>query len=118
MASNAGGCTATDFVTIVLTCGSGNLYIPNTFSPNNDGMNDVFYPRGKGINGIKQFTVFNRWGNVVFQKSNFAVNDVSFGWDGTYKNQPVNSDVFVYQLEVICGTGELFVTKGNVTLIR
>ena len=118
VASNAGGCIAVDMVTIEITCSSGNLYVPNTFSPNNDGSNDVFYPRGKGLAGIKFFRIFNRWGTVVFQKDNFAANDESAGWDGTFKGQALTPDVFVYQIEVICGNGQPFVSKGNVTLIR
>ncbi len=116
--TNSGGCTAQDKVSISITCGEGNLYMPNTFSPNNDGMNDVFYPRGKGIAGIKLLRIFNRWGALVFERSNFAANDVSAGWVGTYRNQSLTPDVFVYMIEVICGNGQMFNYKGNVTLVR
>lgn len=116
--TNAGGCSARDKVSISITCVEGNLYMPNTFSPNNDGMNDVFYPRGKGIADIKLFRIFNRWGALVYERSNFAANDASAGWLGTFRNQALTSDVFVYMIEVMCANGQLFKYKGNVTLVR
>jgi gliding motility-associated-like protein len=116
--SNAGGCTAEDQVRIEVFCNNGNVFVPNTFSPNGDGSNDVFFPRGKGIAGIKNLQIFNRWGQIVFQKFNFDINNPNAGWDGRFNGQPVNQDVFVYQMEVICETGEVFPLKGNVSLIR
>ena len=118
IASNAGGCTATDQVTINMLCGSGNIFIPNTFSPNGDGSNDIFYPRGKGIKGVKNMIIYNRWGAVVFQRGNFDINNQNAGWDGSYKGQPAPSEVYVYHLEIICGTGNQFLYKGDVTLVR
>ncbi|MCW3114125.1 MAG: hypothetical protein JWR18_2521, partial [Segetibacter sp.] len=61
--TNDGGCRSEDQVTVNVFCNNGNIFIPNTFSPNNDGSNDVFYPRGKGIAGIKSLQIFNRAGN-------------------------------------------------------
>ncbi len=116
--TNAGGCIAKDQVTINLLCGNGNVFVPNTFSPNGDGSNDVFYPRGKGINGIRNMRVYNRWGQVVFERTSLDANDESAGWNGTYKGQPASQDVYVYHLEVLCSNGEKFLYKGDVTLIR
>lgn len=118
IATNAGGCKTEDRITIEVVCNNGNVFVPNTFSPNNDGSNDLFYPRGKGISGIKSMLIFNRWGAVVFQKSSFQINDPTAAWDGTYNGKPADADVFVYQLEVICETGQVFTLKGDVTLIR
>jgi gliding motility-associated-like protein len=117
-AINEGGCRTEDKIAINVFCNNGNIFIPNTFSPNNDGSNDVFFPRGKGIAGVKSLQIFNRWGNLIFQKISFSVNDPSAGWDGTFNNSPVASDVFVYQIEVICETGEVFSYKGDITLVR
>jgi hypothetical protein len=62
------GCSNKDSISIIAVCTGQYIYVPNTFSPNNDGMNDYFYPRsGAGIN-IKSLTIFNRWGQMVFQK--------------------------------------------------
>lgn len=116
--TNAGGCSNSDEVTVNMQCGNGSIFIPNTFSPNADGSNDMFYPRGKGIKGVKSMTIFNRWGSVVFQRTNFQLNDSGAGWDGTYKGQPAPADVYIYQLEILCGTGNQFLYKGDVTLVR
>ncbi|MBA2762989.1 MAG: gliding motility-associated C-terminal domain-containing protein, partial [Segetibacter sp.] len=97
---------------------NGNVYVPNTFSPNNDGMNDVFYIRGKGIAAIKSLRIFNRWGTAVFSKLNFSINEPGAGWDGRYNGQSLTPDVFVYEAEIICDNNEVFPVKGNVTLIK
>jgi gliding motility-associated-like protein len=88
---NEGECVAKDNLTIYVVCNQGNLYIPNTFSPNADGMNDRFYPRGKGVFMIKSLRVFNRWGEMVFERLNFSPNDASAGWDGTIQRQTLIS---------------------------
>ncbi|MDX2045391.1 MAG: PKD domain-containing protein [Chitinophagaceae bacterium] len=116
--SNDGNCIATDFVTVFVTCTKGNLYIPNTFSPNGDGMNDIFYPRGRGISAIKALRVFNRWGQIVFEKQNFNANDASSGWDGTFKGTRLTPDVYVYIIDVVCENNTLLTFKGDVSLIR
>ena len=115
---NADGCTSRDNVTVFVTCNKGNLFIPNTFSPNGDGMNDKFYPRGTGIGLIRSFRVFNRWGELIFERINFNANDAGAGWDGTYKGQKLSPDVFVYACEVICENNEILLFKGDVTLIQ
>ncbi len=101
-----------------MICEAGNLFIPNTFSPNGDGLNDVFYPRGKGIHGIKTLRIFDRWGEVVFEQSNFQVNDISKGWTGTFRGKLASQDVYVYTIDVICENNVVFSLKGNVALIR
>lgn len=115
---NAGNCESSDDVSITLLCNDGNVFIPNTFSPNGDGANDVFYPRGKGLNRIKNFTIFNRWGQVVYQKSHISANDPTFGWDGMLNGIKAPTDVYVYLLDVICANNSVFPIKGNVTLVR
>lgn len=115
---NNGGCTAKDEVTVTVICDDGNVFIPNTFSPNNDGMNDVFYPRGKGITEVKSMKIFNRWGQVVYEKSNFSANDAAAGWNGSNKGSVLTPDVYVYIVDVVCNNSTVFTLKGNVTLIR
>ncbi|RYZ23154.1 MAG: PKD domain-containing protein [Chitinophagaceae bacterium] len=115
---NAGGCTATADMRIIVTCGGGNIFLPNTFSPNADGMNERFYPRGKGLSGIRSFRVFNRWGQVVYEKLNFNANDPLAGWDGTFGGKTAPADVYVYTCEVVCSSGEVIPVKGDVTLLR
>lgn len=57
------GCKASDEVNLKVRCGKGAVYIPNAFTPNGDGKNDVFYVMGYGIQKVKSFWIFNRWGN-------------------------------------------------------
>ena len=118
VASNNGSCFARDQVTIHITCNNANMFVPNTFSPNKDGVNDKFFPRGTGVFNIKSLRVFNRWGEVVFERDNFLPNSESDGWDGTFKGQPLSSDVYVYMLDIICENNTVIPFKGNVTLVR
>ena len=117
-AVNGGGCSAIDQVTVNVICNGANIFIPNTFSPNGDGSNDIFYPRGSGVFSVKSIRVFSRWGEMVFERNNFMANDVASGWDGTYKGQKLNADVFVYIAEVKCENNTTLTFKGNVALIR
>ncbi|MEI9946375.1 MAG: PKD domain-containing protein [Chitinophagaceae bacterium] len=115
---NIGGCRNSDDVTVFVMCKNGNLFIPNTFSPNNDGVNDKFYPRGKGIALIKVFRVFDRWGEVLYERINFNPNDAAAGWDGMYKGEKVSSDVYIYTCDVVCENNEVLSFKGDVTVLR
>ncbi len=89
------------------------LYIPNTFTPNGDGHNDLFKVRGPYF-GIFYFAVYDRWGEMVFE-----TKDPSQGWDGNFKGKPSDPGVFGYYVKAKCGeqSEEIF-KKGNVTLIR
>jgi gliding motility-associated-like protein len=117
-AKNAGGCMAEDKVSVFVTCNNSNIFVPNTFSPNGDGANDIFYPRGSGVFRILDLKVFNRWGQVVFEKANFNANDASAGWDGTFKGKQLAPDVFVYMLQVVCDNNTTLTFKGNIALLR
>jgi gliding motility-associated-like protein len=115
---NPAGCTAVDIVNIRLLCNDANIFMPNTFSPNGDGNNDIFYPRGKGVYTIKQLRIYDRWGEEVFARYLFTANDLSKGWDGTFKGKTLQPDVYVYMMDVQCDNGETTVYKGNVALIK
>jgi gliding motility-associated-like protein len=115
---NDGGCTAIDIVNIRLLCNDANIFMPNTFSPNGDGNNDIFYPRGKGLYTIKQLRIYDRWGEEVFARYLFTANDLSKGWDGTLKGQKLQPDIYVYMMDVQCDNGETTTFKGNVALIQ
>lgn len=116
--TNSGGCKNSDEITIFVLCGKDNLFVPNTFSPNGDGVNDKLYPRGTGIFTIKSFKIFNRWGELMFEAANFASNDESKAWDGSYKGKTLNPDVYVYMIEVICSNKNVMGFTGNVSLIK
>ncbi len=115
---NPGGCKTRDKLTVFVVCNGANVFIPNTFSPNGDGMNDVFYPRGTGLFRIKTFRIFNRWGEVVYEKNAFMPNDASAGWNGTHNGQKLTPDVYVYTLEILCDNNSTLTFKGNVALIQ
>jgi len=115
--SDINGCHNKANIQVVVICRDANFYIPNTFSPNGDGSNDKFYPRGKGLYLIRALRVFNRWGEVVFENRNFSANDALQGWDGTYKGGKAQPDVYVYQVEILCDNGELIKLSGNIALI-
>ncbi len=110
-----GICTREASVTVEvrdLLCDDPDIFVPNTFTPNNDGNNDVLFVRGVAVRDL-EFMVFDRWGEKVF-----GTRDRSFGWDGTYEGKPVDPAVFVYHLTVFCIDGQRFFTKGNVTVMR
>jgi len=111
-------CSATREITLITLCNNKNFFIPNTFSPNRDGANDVFYPRGTGIDRIQALRIFNRWGELLFEKRFFPANDPGSGWDGTYKGKPASTDTYIYMIDIICENATLITYKGNVTLIR
>jgi gliding motility-associated-like protein len=112
------GCRNSGNITVVVVCNSQNFFVPNTFSPNGDGKNETFYPRGTGLYNVKSMTVFNRWGQIVFDRRNFAINDPTLGWNGMFNGQKASADVYVYIIEVLCENNTVIPIKGNVTLLR
>jgi gliding motility-associated-like protein len=115
---NGGGCTSFDDMRVTVTCGGGNFFIPNTFSPNGDGMNDVFFPRGTGVIAVKSFRIYNRWGEVVFERTNIKSNNPLDGWDGMLRGKLAPADVYIYTCEIVCSNNDVIPVRGDVTLIR
>lgn len=108
--------TASVFVSVVK---DRKIFIPNAFSPNDDGANDIFYIfAGPGLRQIKNFRIFTRTGNMIFETENVLPNDPSFGWDGSFKNQDLNAGVYVYMAEIEFLDGITEVFKGSVVLMR
>jgi len=70
------------------------------------------------VNIIKSFRVYGRWGELIFEKKNINIDDRSSGWNGNYKGQPSPTGTYVYMAELVCDTGELFVMRGTVVLVR
>ncbi|MBS1566673.1 MAG: gliding motility-associated C-terminal domain-containing protein, partial [Bacteroidetes bacterium] len=116
--TNAGGCINSDKMTIFVFCDNANLFMPDLFSPNGDGQNDYFYPRGRGLYTIKQLRIFNRWGELVFERTGFRPNDEKMGWNGLHGNRPAPADVYVYYIDIICENGTQTTYAGNVMLLR
>lgn len=88
------------------------VYIPNIFSPNNDGQNDKLYVRGQNLASL-HLIIYNRWGNQVYES-----NDINEGWDGTQNSKPCETGVYVYRAEVVFKNGQTVEKRGNVTLVR
>lgn len=114
--TEAGGCTSTSTVTVAvwINCNDErDVFIPNVFSPNNDGKNDVLAIEGNGLANI-YWGIYDRWGNLVFE-----AYDNAHSWDGTKKGNPVEAGVYSYYLRGTCvKTHGLVTLKGNVTLVK
>jgi len=118
IATDANGCTATDEV-VVLVLKNRPVYIPNAFSPNEDGRNDRFTVyAGPGARLVLTLKVFNRWGGLVFENNNFNPNDPSLGWDGFFKGEPSQTGVYAYFAEVGFIDGVSVIYKGDLSLVR
>ena len=112
------GCVDSSSVTIAID-NTRRIFIPNAFSPDNDGYNDFFtINSGIDVASILSFEIYNRWGAVVFSKKNFLPNDNSFGWDGFLNGKKVDSGVYIYHAEILFKDGltERFV--GDVTVVE
>lgn len=97
---------------IPVICDEPAIFIPNAFTPNEDGVNDKIYIRGENIDQFL-FIIYDRWGEKVFETT-----DLNAGWDGSYKERKLDPDVYVYYLEIRCINKKEFFKKGNITLIR
>ena len=109
------GCTGEDSFDVEvkpILCNEEGIFIPNAFSPNGDGLNDVLMVRSNCLTSI-DFTVYDRWGEQVFHTTN-----PDEGWNGSYKSRKLPPDSFAYCLIAVCATGETYETRGNVSLLR
>lgn len=111
-------CLASDTME-VKTFAEGRYRIPNAFTPNGDGLNDVFYLIGnRDVETVREFIVFDRYGQRVFQRSNGRPNDPSFGWNGTRNGTPVANGTYIYTFQVVLADGTSDFLKGQITVIR
>ncbi len=116
--SSIDDCVATDSLTIqVLKI--RDVYVPNVFSPNQDGINDklVIYA-GPEANAISSFKIFTRWGEQIYDEQNFLPNDMQFGWDGESNGRNVGSGIYIWMAEIDFIDGERIVYSGDVALVR
>ncbi|MFN0275026.1 MAG: PKD domain-containing protein [Chitinophagales bacterium] len=112
--TNQFGCSDTDFAFInVKGCEVSLFAIPNLFTPNNDGFNDVFSIKYEGLESVSGYKIFDRLGGLIF-----STNDPYASWDGTSKGKLCNQDVYVYSIEAVCLSGEKIIAYGNLTLLR
>lgn len=109
--TDAFGCTTSDTVTVDVFA-AYDVWLPEAFSPNGDGHNDVFYVRGAGIKTL-EFVVYDRFGEKVFEST--AIAD---GWDGTFRGAPVNTGIYVWYVKADYYDGRSVSKKGDVSLVR
>ena len=117
------GCedTARDSLNVLYLCDGSAVYIPNTFTPNGDGKDDIFMIRASTQSNIQisYFKIFDRWGKILFQTVSGKPNDHDFGWDGTdMGKEKLNTGVYVYTYEILCAGNLSHFGKGNVTLLK
>jgi gliding motility-associated-like protein len=110
---SAAGCTAEDSINVLVYKVLPDLYVPDAFTPNGDGTNDVFRPIPIGIKEMDYFKVYNRRGQLVF-----STNQQKHGWDGTFKGAPQDADVYVWMAKAVDYLGKTILRKGSVALIR
>ncbi|MCB0563874.1 MAG: gliding motility-associated C-terminal domain-containing protein, partial [Phaeodactylibacter sp.] len=112
------GCSAGDEITVYLDK-AVRFYLPNAFSPNEDGRNDFFTVfAAPEVERVQTLQVFSRWGELVFQRDNFAPNQERMGWDGTFRGQRMPNGLYAYYGEVVLIDGRVEVVKGEVVLVR
>jgi gliding motility-associated-like protein len=113
IAQSANGCIDTASVTVTVETNTGDLFIPNAFTPNGDGKNDVFKVYGSSINQV-ELRIFSQWGQLLFESK-----DLQKGWDGTYGShlQPTGVYLYAVKLTLYGETSPIF-RKGSLNLIR
>lgn len=112
LASTAAGCQAKGTRLVKVFSASG-IFVPNAFTPNGDGYNDVLHAKPVGIREFKYFAIFNRWGQRIFYTA-----DPAIGWDGNMGVHIVNGDTYVWMAAGIDYRGMLIERKGTVILVR
>ena len=112
------GCAAGDEITVYVDK-SVRFYLPTAFSPNEDGRNDFFTVfAAPEVERVQTLQVFSRWGELVFQRDNFAPNQERMGWDGTFRGQQMAGGVYAYFVEVVLIDGRVETMKGEAVLVR
>ena len=112
-ASTGEGCYGTDALTVKVFKTNADIFMPNAFSPNGDGKNDVFKPVLVGISKLSVFSIYNRWGQLVYTTSQHGK-----GWDGTIHGTRQDSGTYVYMVSAIDYQGKVVTKKGAFTLVR
>ncbi len=111
------GCTASDSRLIIVEK-DPHIWVPNVLAPNGGNRNNILsIYAGEEVKSIKSFSIFDRWGNFVYENKNFLPNDFNVGWDGTLNGKPVQTGVFVYFLVAEMQDGSETLVKGDVTVV-
>ena len=112
--ANEYGCRTTDSMKInIIPCDPSSIFVPNTFSPNGDGLHDVLFVRSRALAHMDYFRVFDRWGSMIYEG-----RDMNEGWDGTINGKAAEQGVYIYTVSGKCESGFDVETSGTTTLIR
>jgi gliding motility-associated-like protein len=113
------GCVDRSLVTIYVDQ-TPKVYIPNIFTPNGEGSNDIFMITAdpKTVDRVTKFEIYDRWGEKMICYENFEPNDPKYGWDGVFKGQLCNAGVFIYYAEILMKDGRLERFKGDITISK
>ncbi|GAA4402725.1 hypothetical protein GCM10023187_18110 [Nibrella viscosa] len=104
---------------VLVSVGTCIFFAPDAFTPNGDGVNDIFYVIGTPcIRQIKDFVIYDRWGEVVFRQTAFPASEPGFGWDGRYQGQHAGAGSYAFRLEVEYENGRTSKHQGSVLLVR
>jgi len=116
--TNSAGCSDADSV-VVFVDHNIDIYVPNVFSPNDDGINDrLIIGAGRDVEEIESFAVFDRWGNMVFLAEDFQPNDPQYSWTGMRDGVTLNPAVFAYRMIAVFKDGRKEIRNGDITLVR
>ncbi len=117
--TDTNGCVGTDAITVRVSK-RRYVFIPDAFSPNSDGINDLFSVySGKGVVSIKTMRIFNRWGDLLYETADLEPSAFGAGgWDGKFKGQLLDAGAYIYAIEILFRDNQTLLYKGDVTLIR
>jgi gliding motility-associated-like protein len=115
-------CKSTDSILISVNpdCNKEDITIPSGFTPNGDLINNEFYPKGYALKEIKDFRIYNRWGNEVYGLQNFSANDKRYGWNGRVNNtgDELQAGAYYYTIIATCSNGKILNFQGEIILVR
>lgn len=111
--SDQGGCSGEDDIKVRVYKGKPDILVPSAFTPNGDGMNDIFKPIPVGITRLQYFNIYNRWGQLIY-----STHEQGVGWDGSLNGVKQGSGTYVYMVQGTDFAGKTVFRKGTLVLIR
>jgi len=113
------GCSDSDVIWVYVSK-ERKVFIPNVFSPDENGLNDyaTIFADDASVRSIPSFRIFNRWGELVFERENLIPNVETEGWNGYFNNKKMQNGVYIYIAEIEFIDGETEIFKGDITLME
>ncbi len=117
--TDANGCKYIAPPIMIRISGQAEIYVPNAFSPNGDGVNDIFKPYFSDSEiKIEHFEIYDRWGTRVFSQKHFQAGDQNTGWDGTFRGKEMGPGAYIFSLRAVENTGKIITMSGDFLLLR